>query len=376
MMRIINFVQFYTMFLDSISIVNFKNFAQAELSFSPRINCFVGNNGVGKTNLLDAIHYLCLCKSYFNPVDSQNIKHDEEFSVIQGIFPGNEKPNEIFCSIHHNKNKVFKCNKKEYEKLAHHIGSFPVVMISPQDSSLIMEGSEERRRFLNNVISQYDRTYLEDVLQYNRVLAQRNKLLKDTWNQRGNQDLMEVYDAQMEVPAGRIFRSRMLFSEKMIPVFRKYYRKIAADHEEVDLQYQSQLMDQSILDLLKHSREKDRIMQYTTQGIHKDDLILKLNGYPLKKTGSQGQQKTFLVTLKLAQFDFIKEMSQIRPILLLDDVFDKFDEQRVRQIIRLVSDDHFGQIFISHTDEEKMRSILEEMHTEFKLFRVNDGRVG
>jgi DNA replication and repair protein RecF len=363
------------MFLDSISIVNFKNFAQAELSFSPRINCFVGNNGVGKTNLLDAIHYLCLCKSYFNPVDSQNIRHGEEFSVIQGIFPGNDKANEIFCSIHHNKNKVFKCNKKEYEKLAHHIGSFPVVMISPQDSSLIMEGSEERRRFLNNVISQYDRTYLEDVLQYNRVLAQRNKLLKDTWNQRGNQDLLDVYDAQMEVPAGRIFRSRMVFSEKMIPVFRKYYQKIASDHEEVDLQYQSQLMEQGILDLLKHSREKDRIMQYTTHGIHKDDLILKLNGYPLKKTGSQGQQKTFLVTLKLAQFDFIKEMSQIRPILLLDDVFDKFDEQRVRQIIRLVSDDHFGQIFISHTDEEKMRSILEEMHTEFKLFRVDDGRV-
>jgi DNA replication and repair protein RecF len=364
------------MFLETLSLINFKNFEQAELSFSPGINCFVGNNGVGKTNLLDAIHYLCLCKSYFNPVDSQNIRHDQEFSVIQGIFPSSGKPTEIFCSIHHNKNKVFKCNKKEYEKLAQHIGSFPVVMISPQDSSLIMEGSEERRRFLNNVISQYDRTYLEDVLHYNRVLAQRNKLLKDLgWTRQYNEDMLSVYDAQMVAPAERIYKSRMVFSEKMIPVFRKYYEMIAGEHEDVELQYQSQLQHNNLEDLLRNSREKDRIMQYTTHGIHKDDLVLKLNGYTLKKTGSQGQQKTFLVTLKLAQFDFIKEMNQKRPILLLDDVFDKFDEQRVRQIIRLVADEHFGQIFISHTDEDKMHSILEEMHTDFRLFKVDNGKI-
>jgi DNA replication and repair protein RecF len=364
------------MFLQSLSLVNFKNFGQAEVSFSPRINCFVGDNGVGKTNLLDAIHYLCLCKSYFNPVDSQNIKHDEEFAVIQGIYTGNGKVSEIFCGIHHNKNKVFKCNKKEYEKLAQHIGSFPVVMISPQDSSLIMEGSEERRRFLNSVISQYDRTYLEDILQYNRLLAQRNKLLKEIgWQKRVDEDMLAVYDAQMEAPAGRIFNSRMLFSEKMIPVFRNYYLKIGPDREEVDLSYQSQLLDRSMADLFKESRDKDRVMQYTTQGIHKDDLILRLNGHQLKKTGSQGQQKTFLVTLKLAQFDFIKEMNQARPILLLDDIFDKFDELRVKQIIKLVADEHFGQIFISHTDEVKMLSILNEMNADFKLFHIDHGNV-
>lgn len=363
------------MFIRSLSLVNFKNFSEADVEFSSRINCFVGNNGVGKTNLLDAIHYLCLCKSYFNPVDSQNIRHNEEFSVLQGVFSRDKHDSEIFCGIYHSKNKVFKCNKKEYEKLAHHIGSFPVVMISPQDSSLIMDGSEERRRFLNNVISQYDRTYLEAVLQYNRILAQRNKLLKDFgWSGKFDKEILSVYDAQLLVPGNKIFDSRKVFAERMIPVFRKYYQQICP-HEEVDLQYHSQLLEDDFEVLLRDSHDKDRVMQYTTRGIHKDDLILKLNGYPLKKTGSQGQQKTFLVTLKLAQFDFIKEMNKARPILLLDDVFDKFDESRVRQIIQLVSDDHFGQIFISHTDEANMHAILEEMHTDYKLFRVHNGKI-
>jgi DNA replication and repair protein RecF len=364
------------MYLQSLSLVNFKNFGEAEISFSPRINCFVGDNGVGKTNLLDAIHYLCLCKSYFNPVDSQNIQHNQEFSIIQGLFQGASKTSEIFCGIHHSKNKVFKCNKKEYEKLSHHIGNFPVVMISPQDAVLIMEGSEERRRFMNSVISQYDRTYLENVILYNRLLAQRNKLLKDAgWSGRFDESVLEIYEAQMISPANQIYQSRTVFSEKMIPVFRKYYHQIAPEQEEIGLTYHSPLSDHSLESLFQNSRDKDRIMQYTTQGIHKDDLVLKLNGYPLKKTGSQGQQKTFLVTLKLAQFDFIKEMKLIKPILLLDDIFDKFDESRVKQIINLVADEHFGQIFISHTDEARMHAILEEMQTDYKLFRVNNGNV-
>jgi DNA replication and repair protein RecF len=364
------------MYLQSISLVNFKNFEEAEITFSPRINCFVGNNGVGKTNLLDAIHYLCLCKSYFNPVDTQNIRHGQEFALIQGGFLNQEKSDEIFCSIHHNRNKIFKRNKKEYEKLAQHIGSFPVVMISPEDVSLIMEGSEERRKFLNSVISQYDKTYLEDMINYNKLLSQRNKLLKDfNGMHRFDEDMLSVYDEQMLMPAGRIHERRTGYTEKMIPIFRKYYHQIAPDNEEVDLQYQSQLTDHDFGSLLRSSREKDRVMQYTTHGVHKDDLILKLNDYQLKKTGSQGQQKTFLVTLKLAQFDFIKEMNGSRPILLLDDVFDKFDESRVRQIIRLVSDDHFGQIFISHTDEAKMQSILEEMAIDYKLFHVKNGKL-
>jgi DNA replication and repair protein RecF len=364
------------MYLQTVSLLNFKNIREAEISFSPRINCFVGNNGVGKTNLLDAIHYLCLCKSYFNPVDTQNISHNKEFAVIQGMFSDNGKSDEIFCSIHHNKNKVFKRNKKEYEKLAHHIGQFPVVMISPEDTSLIMEGSEERRKFLNSVISQYDKQYLEDMISYNKLLSQRNRLLKDFQALRKYDDeMLKVYDDQMILPAERIFARRNEYTDKMIPIFRRYYGLIAPENEEVDMQYQSQLLDVDYGGLLASSREKDCFMQYTTQGIHKDDLLLKLNGYPMKKTGSQGQQKTFLVTLKLAQFDFIKAMNRALPILLLDDVFDKFDESRVRQIIKLVSDAHFGQIFITHTDEHKMKSILEEMDTDFKLFHIHDGKV-
>jgi DNA replication and repair protein RecF len=292
------------------------------------------------------------------------------------LFLNKDKSDEIFCSIHHDRNKIFKHNKKEYERLAQHIGLFPVVMISPEDASLIMEGSEERRKFLNSVISQYDKTYLEDMIQYNKLLSQRNKLLKDFGGIRGfDEDMLGVYDEQMLPPAGRIHEQRTSYTKKMIPIFRKYYHLIAPESEEVDLQYHSQLTGHDFGSLLKSSREKDRVMQYTTHGVHKDDLILGLNGYPLKKTGSQGQQKTFLVTLKLAQFDFIKEMNKLRPILLLDDVFDKFDESRVRQIIKLVSDDHFGQIFISHTDEAKMQSILEEMAIDYKLFTVANGKI-
>ncbi len=364
------------MYLQTLSLVNFKNFEAAELDFAPGINCFVGNNGVGKTNLLDAIHYLCLCKSYFNPVDTQNIRHSQEFAVIQGTFFNESKPDEIYCAIHHNRNKIFKRNKKEYDRLANHIGLFPIVMISPEDVSLILEGSEERRKFLNSVIAQYDKNYLEDVISYNKLLAQRNKLLKDfAQGKSSGEDMLAIYDDQMLPLAERIFRQRTEYTKRMIPIFQKYYHRIAPGLEEVEMQYHSQLNEGDYITLMQNAREKDRIMQYTTQGIHKDDIVLRLNGYPLKKTGSQGQQKTFLVTLKLAMFDFIKEMTRIKPILLLDDVFDKFDETRVRQIIRLVSDDHFGQIFISHTDEAKMQAILEEMHTNYKLFRVNNGKI-
>jgi len=364
------------MYLQSLSLLNFKNFEQAEISFSPRINCFVGDNGVGKTNILDAIHYLCLCKSYFNPIDTQNIRHQHEFAMIQGSFNSDERVDEIYCGIHRNKSKIFKRNKKEYDRLANHIGLFPVVMISPEDSALIMEGSEERRKFLNSVISQYDKGYLEDMINYNKLLSHRNKLLKDFHGQRKfNEDMLAIYDEQMVQPAQRIFLRRSEYTRQMIPIFSTYYHQVAPVSEEVDLIYQSQLDSHDFSALLEDSREKDKVMQYTTQGIHKDDLVLQLNGHPMKKTGSQGQQKTFLVSLKLAMFDFIKEMNKLRPILLLDDVFDKFDETRVRHIIKLVSDDHFGQIFITHTDKPKMQSILKDMEAEFRLFHIENGMI-
>jgi len=297
--------------------------------------------------------------------------HDEEFAVIQGNFDLKGNQNEIYCGIQRNRNKVFKKNKKEYDRLAHHIGLLPVVMISPEDYGLITAGSEERRKFLNSVISQYDKVYLDDIIEYNKILAQRNKLLKESRSSRFDEEMLQVYDRKMAVPGNRIFETRTLFAKRLVPIFSSYYKLIAPVYEEVDLIYQSQLEGKDFVQLLAQSRDKDFIMQYTTTGIHKDDIILNLNGHHMKKTASQGQQKTFLVSLKLAQFDFIREMNSVMPVLLLDDVFDKFDETRVRQIIGIVAGSNFGQIFITHTDEHKMRAILDEMKTEYRMFYIS-----
>jgi DNA replication and repair protein RecF len=364
------------MHLQHLTLVNFKNYGQAEFEFSPRINCFIGNNGVGKTNVLDAIHYLCMCKSYFNAIDSQNIRTDAEFSVIQGAFTIRERTEEIYCAIQRLRNKIFKRNKKEYERLSDHIGLIPVVVISPADSCLITEGSDERRKFMNSVISQYDKQYLEDNIHYNHLLMQRNKLLKDG-SGKGifDEETLMIYDDQILPYAERIYSKRKEFTSKLVPVFRNYYNYISLGHESVDLDFQSQLMNGSFGELLKSARTKDRILQYTTVGVHKDDLFLSLDGLPIKRIGSQGQQKTYLVALKLAQFDFIKEMNATLPIFLFDDIFDKFDEKRVKQIIRLVAEDHFGQIFISHTDRKRMNDIMHEIGVEYKFFYIENGSI-
>jgi DNA replication and repair protein RecF len=359
------------MYLENLHLVNFKNLSQAEFSFSQGINCIIGENGVGKTNILDAIHYLCLCKSYFNPVDTQNIMHEEDFAVIQGDFDLEGIKDEIYCGIQRNKYKIFKRNKKEYGRLADHIGLLPVVMISPEDYGLITEGSDERRKFLNSVISQYDRLYLDDIIEYNRILVQRNKLLKSSYTPDTGEEMLQVYDIKMAEHGKRIFEKRTDFAKRLVPIFKGYYKLIAPEHEEVDLIYQSQLAAGDFVEMLTRFRGKDFIMQYTTAGIHKDDIILNLNGHHMKKTASQGQQKTFLVSLKFAQFDFIRERNNIMPILLLDDVFDKFDDNRVRQIMKIVAGRNFGQIFITHTDEHKMRSILGEVAADYRIFRVS-----
>ena len=362
------------MFLQKLSIVNFKNYQQADMEFSPKLNCVIGRNGVGKTNIFDAIYYLCLCKSFFNIIDSQNIKYNEELSVIQGDFILDGTKETIYCGIRKNKRKVFKRNKKEYSRLSNHIGLLPIVMISPADSNLITGGSEERRKFINGVIVQYDKNYLEDLIKYNRLISQRNKLLKDLAVSGNYQDdTLAVYDEQI-VPVGeRIYEKRVSFAEKLVPIFQKYYDFISLGKEKVELIYQSQLAEGDFSDHLEQSREKDRLVQFTTTGVHKDDLILNLQGINIKRNGSQGQQKTYLVALKLAKFDFIKEINKIRPVLLLDDVFDKFDESRVKQIIKLVSDDKFGQIFVTHTSEERMKAVLRDIQTDHKLFFIQDG---
>ena len=362
--------------LKKISLIQFKNYEQLDLDFCPKINCFVGNNGAGKTNLLDAIFYLSLTKSYFNTIDTQNIMFDKEFFIIQGEYDRDGTKENIYCGVKKGRKKQFKRNNKEYKKLAEHIGLFPVVMISPSDSNLVLEGSDERRKFLNAVISQYDREYLNDLMKYNRALVQRNVLLKD-FSRSGHYDkeMIELWTEQM-IPLGEnINKTRQKFVKELIPIFQTYYKTISTGQEEVSLEYQSQLNDVDFRQLLGDSQDKDRVLQYTTAGIHKDDLNFTISGYPLKKNGSQGQQKTFLVALKFAKFDFIKKVNGFTPILLLDDVFDKFDATRVEQIIQLVADQHFGQIFITDTNRDRIGNILKKLSIDYKLFQVDQGEI-
>lgn len=363
------------MFLNKLSLVNFKNYAETSLDLHAKLNCFVGDNGVGKTNLLDAIYYLCMCKSYFNATDMYSIKTGEDYMLLQGEFERDDKSEEIHCGLQRDKKKQFRRNKKEYERLSDHIGLLPVVMVSPADIQLIVDGSEERRKYINRVISQYNRSYLNNNMKYNKVLSQRNRLLKDLKGKNSQSDLLDVFDEQLLEVGQLIYNERRQFIEKFIPVFARFYSFIAGEKEAVELVYHSQLHDAEYKELLKKSRRKDLIVQYTTVGIHRDDLVLHLEGVPIKKIGSQGQQKTYLVSLKLAQFEFLKAVKNIRPVLLLDDVFDKFDTNRVKQILKLVADDSFGQIFITHTNLDRMNSILKELNIDHKLFLVRQNKV-
>ncbi len=363
------------LYIKKLSLVNFKNYEEVSLEFSPRINCFVGDNGMGKTNLLDAIHYLSLTKSFFNSVDQQNIRHGQEVFVIQGEFVRGESTEKIYCSVRAGRKKICKRNNKDYERFSDHVGLLPVVMISPADSALILEGSEQRRRFLDTVISLYDRRYLQALLRYNRALQQRNKLLKQIeFKGERTFDELELWDVQLTGPGKEIFAKRQEMVEKLVPVFQSYYDEISGGRERIGLEYRSQLQEKRFEELLAANREKDRVLQYTTAGIHKDDLVMTLDGHPIKKVGSQGQQKTFLVALKFAKFGFIRDLKGIKPILLLDDIFDKFDANRVYQIIRLVARHEFGQIFITDTDADHLKGILKELDTDHRIFRI-DGKV-
>ncbi|MCK5136961.1 MAG: DNA replication and repair protein RecF [Bacteroidales bacterium] len=362
------------MYLKSLSLVNFKNYEQVDILLTEKINCFVGENGVGKTNILDAVHYLALCKSNLNPVDTQNIMYDQEFCVLQGIFERLGKEENIYCGIRKQKKKQFKRNKKEYPKLSEHIGLIPLVMISPADSILINGGSEERRKFINGVIAQYSRVYLENLIQYNRALTQRNRLLKDFAASRNfNSEMLEIWDEQLIRYGDPIFKERKRFVDQFLPVFSDFYKHVSGNRETVSLTYQAQLENKGYREGLQESMEKDRIIQYTTFGIHKDDLGMALGDHSLKKSGSQGQQKTFLVALKLAEFEFIRKLMEIPPILLLDDIFDKFDAYRVHQIISLVAENHFGQIFITDTNESRLLGILKEIPVEHRVFNIGQG---
>ena len=364
------------MWLKNLTLLNFKNYNAADLSFSKTVNAFVGNNGAGKTNLLDAIHYLCLCKSYFNPIDSQQIKTGEELFLVQGDFDRDDKKEKISCGLKRNHKKSFKRNKKEYDKLADHIGLFPVVMISPYDINLIMDGSEERRKFIDNVISQTDSRYLDELIIYNKHLLNRNALLKQVAVTRTlDVALLQILDEQLIHSGNVIFEKRKQFLLDFIPLFDKHYRFLTNEAEHVSLTYLSQLNDQPFESLLKQSIEKDRILERTTTGIHKDELQFEIAGMPMKKFGSQGQQKSFLIALKLAQYSYLQKFKNFKPLLLLDDIFDKLDNHRVHKLMEMVSHHDFGQIFITDANKSRVEAVFNEIAVEIELFEVNEGGV-
>ena len=365
------------MILNEISIINYKNIREATLRFSDKLNCFVGLNGQGKTNLLDAIYYLSFTKSAYNTIDSQNITHNEDMAMIQGryIFDHTAEEEVISCGIKRGVKKQFRRGKKDYKRLIEHIGLIPLVMVSPQDSELISEGSDERRRFMDGVISQYDKVYLEHLMQYNALLKQRNALLKqyEDHPQQAPTELFEVIEMQMVEHALYIYEQRTDFIQRFVPAFQEMYAAISGDSEQVSLLYTSQLQERDLMEAFSRTRQRDLIVGWTTQGIHKDELEMRLGDYPLKRVGSQGQQKSFLVSLKFAQYEIMKRSYGFAPLLLLDDVFDKLDMGRISNLLQMVSGKDFGQIFITDSNKVRMSGIVDALTQDRAYFETSAG---
>lgn len=362
------------MLLNNISVLNYRNLSDVSLAFSGKINCFIGSNGMGKTNLLDAIYYLSFCKSALSAVDGSNIMHDEPFFMIQGNYTSDSGSDDEFsCGLKRGEKKQFKRNKKSYERFSDHIGVVPLVMVSPADNELIAGGSDERRRFMDVVISQYDREYLAALIGYNRALQQRNAMLRS--ESLPDAELFMLVEEMMATDAQRVYEGRRRFIDELVPIFDEFHSFIAGDQPVVTLRYRSDVDKGALADALCESRGDDRRLGYTTRGVHRDELVMQLGGYPLKKEGSQGQNKSYLVALKLAQFDFLRRKGGETPLLLLDDIFDKLDSQRVEKIIKLVAGDKFGQIFITDVNREHIDSILDCIDGEYKLFGVTAGNI-
>ena len=359
------------MFLKELSLTNYKNFESLKFSFDTKIICFVGLNGVGKTNILDSIYHLSYTKSYFNPIPSQNIKHGETFFFISGRYMIHDKEENILVSLKKGDKKIIKRNNKLYKKFSDHIGKIPLVLISPDDRNLIIEGSETRRKFIDGIISQTDKEYLNNLIDYNKTLKQRNALLKMFYdNSESIRKTIDIYDRQLSSDAQKIYDKRREFLNEFIPIFKSRYKELSNDKENVEIKHSSDISpDENLYKLLKNSLEKDLKFQYTTKGIHKDDLNLNLDNFPIKKYGSQGQQKTFLIAMKLAQFDYLSKLDS-KPILLLDDIFDKLDDTRVKQIINLVNQEKFNQIFISDTNKTRSENIIKKVNKSYKIFEI------
>ncbi|MFW5804926.1 MAG: DNA replication/repair protein RecF [Bacteroidales bacterium] len=367
------FMYFYTMmYLKHISILNYKNIKAFETEFSPRFNCFLGKNGAGKTNLMDAIYYLSFTKSHFNAIDRQNIRHDEDIFVIEGKYIIKGKQTSMLCGLKRQGKKHIKRNGKAYEKFSEHIGELPLVFITPSDTEMIHLGSDLRRKYIDGVISQYDKQFLKQLIDYNRALEQRNALLKKiTAENPYDKDALLIWDERMHTTGKYIHQKRNEAVNALIPIFNQYYADISGKQEQVNIAYKSSLHHKPLLELLEENRKKDLLFHHTTTGIHRDDLHFELNGHSLKKTGSQGQQKTFIIALKLAQFDFIRQTMGIPPVLLLDDIFDKLDDFRINQLVQLLSDDKYGQVFFSDTSKKRLPELLKPINLDVRIFNIN-----
>ncbi|MCR5153106.1 MAG: DNA replication and repair protein RecF [Prevotella sp.] len=363
------------MILNKISILNYRNIEEANLEFSNKINCLIGHNGVGKTNMLDAIFFLSFCKSAHNSIDSQVIKHDKDFFVLEGTYTTDDDDTEkIFCGVKRGSKKKLKRNQKDYKKLAEHIGLIPLVMVSPADTALIDGPAEERRRHIDMVIAQYDREYIYWLITYNKCLTQRNALLKQ--EEEPDMALMEILEQQMAESGEKIYRKRNEFITHITPLFQEIYQMIADGHEQVSLNYVSHCQRGPLLDVIQRDRERDRAVGYSLHGIHRDDIDMLIGGFPMRREGSQGQCKSYVIALKLAQFRFLRQTAGGRqPILLLDDIFDKLDARRVERLISLVASDEYGQIFITDTNREHLDQILQASSPDYKIFSVTDGNI-
>lgn len=369
--------------INHLSLINFRNYNQISIDFSPGINCLLGHNGAGKTNLLDAIHYLSFCKSYFNSFDNQNILHEEEMFVIQGLFEKDGNKEEIYCAQKRNERKQFKRNKKDYAKLSEHIGLLPVVMITPLDATLLYDGSDIRRKFVDSIISQVDTHYLNALIEYNKALMNRNATLKQFNESRTWDDtLLATYDSILISRGKAIFKKRQEFTRDFSPLFLKAYNEISGEQEKAHIEYSSNLMEGDFEGLLAQFLSKDRVLGYTSTGIHKDDWIFCMEGKSLKKFASQGQQKSFIIALKVAQYRYLKKHPHPQhgekkgaPILLLDDIFDKLDDTRVNCLIDMVCGKEFEQVFITDTNLLRMKKLLENRDKDYRLFPIAGGAI-
>lgn len=359
------------MYLEKLYLSNFKSHAEENFNFSENLNCILGNNGSGKTNLLDAIYFLALSKSAFYNQDAFCINHEAIFFMLDGVFIKDERQHQITCSLQRGQRKILMHDKKQYERIADHIGQFPAVLIAPDDTALIKEGSEERRRFFDAVLSQMDSEYLADYQQYNRLLDQRNGLLKNFHEQNYiDQDLLDIFSEPLVELALKIFEQRKIFLQIFIPLFKKQYQNLSEGQEDVEIIYESEVANEDFKKEFRRNRLRDMQSQRTNVGIHKDDYVFEISNYPVKKFGSQGQQKSFMMALKLAQYELLERNKGFKPILLLDDIFDKLDEVRIEKLLKSIENKTFGQVFITDARPERTKDLLQNLKTEIRYFTI------